>query len=88
MTSSVASERSTPPPWRRRLVAVLALVVVTAFATIVGAGFLGYVPPYLQGDWGCNDVGYPDPPPTYEELLTEHRESPYCARRVRDEEWW
>ena len=87
MTSSVASERPTPPR-RGRVVAVLTGVVVALFATMVWAGSQGYVPPYLQGGWGCNDVGYPDSPPTYEELLIDHRESPYCARRVRDEEWW
>ena len=77
------------PVGRMRLVAFVALPLALGLAVGVWwAGSQGYIPPAWKGSWGCSDVGYPSPPPSYKELVEEHRESPYCARRVRDEAWF
>ncbi len=47
----------------------------------------GYVPPVWAG-WGCSDVAYPSPQPAFAELVDRYGESPYCARRIRGEEWF
>lgn len=52
------------------------------------AGSRGYIPPFWQGGWGCSDVGYPSPPPSFDDLVNEYGESPYCARLVRGEAWF
>ncbi len=67
---------------RVALVLVLGLVLGGGWATV-----RGYVPPVWAG-WGCSDVGYPSPPPAFEELVDRYGESPYCARRIRGEEWF
>lgn len=72
----------------RRVARWLVVVLGAGIVVLLLAGTRGYVPPYWQGGWGCTDVGYPTPTPSYDELVGEHGESPYCARRVRDEQWW
>ena len=52
------------------------------------AGSRGYIPPVWNGGWGCTDVGYPSPVPSFDELVNDYGESPYCARRVLGEEWF
>lgn len=64
------------------------LAVGLALGGVWWAGSRGYVPPVWEGGWGCSDVGYPSPPPSFEELVDDYGESPYCARRVRDEAWF
>ena len=76
-----------PPPITG--IALGGLVVAIALAMAVWwAGSRGYIPPVWEGGWGCADVGYPSPPPSFSELINEHGESPYCARSVRGEEWF
>lgn len=80
-----------PPPLDNgaRRIALGGLVLAIALAMGVWwAGTRGYIPPMWEGGWGCSDVGYPSPPPSFNELVNEHDESPYCARRVRGEEWF
>ena len=72
-----------------RRVAIVALPLALGLAVGVWwAGSQGYVPPFWEEDWGCSDVGYPSPPPSFKELVEEYGEGPYCARRVRDEAWF
>lgn len=81
--------RPTRPTRRARRVAVVAFL--SALALVAGVCWLGsqgYTPPVWEGSWGCSDVGYPSPPPSYEDLVEIYGESPYCARRVRDEAWF
>jgi hypothetical protein len=70
------------------VIAVMAMVGITVVGGLWWAGAKGYVPPFWQGGWGCSDVGYPSPPPSYEELVGKYHESPYCAREVRGETWF
>jgi hypothetical protein len=72
---------------RRIALGGLVLAIVLALG-VWWAGSRGYVPPMWEGSWGCSDVGYPNPPPSFDELVNKHGESPYCARRVRGEEWF
>ena len=67
---------------RVALILVLGLVVGGVWATV-----RGYVPPVWAG-WGCSDVAYPSPQPAFAELVDRYGESPYCARRIRGEEWF
>ena len=83
------------PPYRPPSLAGAGRVALSglgvAIAVATGgwwAGSRGYITPMWEGGWGCSDVGYPDPPPSFDELVNEHDESPYCARRVRGEEWF
>lgn len=71
-----------------RRVALVAFPLALGLAVGVWwAGSQGYIPPVWEGGWGCSDVGYSSPPPSFKELVEEYDESPYCARRVRDEVW-
>ena len=72
---------------RRIALGGLVLLIVLAIG-VWWAGSRGYIPPMWEGGWGCSDVGYPSPPPSFDELVNEYGESPYCARRVRGEEWF
>lgn len=79
-----------PPPLAgagRIVLGGLALAIALAMG-VWWAGSRGYIPPMWEGGWGCSDVGYPSPPPSFDQLINEHDESPYCARRVRGEEWF
>lgn len=75
----------TGPMGRRVLLRVVGGAVVLLLAVLVWANVQGYVP---GPGTGCSDVGYPDPQPTYDELVSDHGESPYCARRVLGQTWW
>lgn len=75
----------TGPMGRRVLLRVVGATVLLLLVVLVPANVLGYVP---GPGTGCSDVGYPAPVPTYEELVGEHGESPYCARRVLGQTWW
>lgn len=78
-----------PPPVavaRRIALGGLVLAIFVAMA-VWWAGSRGYIPPVWEGGWGCSDVGYPSPPPSFDELVDAYGESPYCARRARGEEW-
>lgn len=93
--STMSTPTEVQPPYRpppmagagRIALGVLVLAIVLAMG-VWWAGSRGYVPPMWEGGWGCSDVGYPSPPPSFDELVKEHEESPYCARRVRGEEWF
>ncbi len=37
---------------------------------------------------GCTDEGYPDPMPSYDELVEDYGKHPYCARHARGETWF
>lgn len=79
-----------PPPLdgaRRIVLGGLVLAIAMAMGVWL-AGSRGYIPPMWEGGWGCSDVGYPSPPPSFNQLVNEHDESPYCARRIRGEEWF
>lgn len=91
----MSSSTDTQPPDRHPpvggkglpLVALIVLVALAMSVLWVG-GSRGYLPPIWEGGWGCSDVGYPDPPPSFDDLVSEYDESPYCARRVLGEEWF
>ena len=70
----------------RRIVVLLLVLGVTL--GVWWTGSQGYVPPVWEGTWGCSDVDYPSPPPSFAELVEQYKESPFCARRIRDEAWF
>lgn len=77
------------PKSRTQIVSFVAVSIALGLA--VGAwwtGSRGFMPPVWKGSWGCSDVGYPSPPPSFNELVDRYGESPYCARRVRGEAWF
>ena len=72
---------------RRGLRVAAALLAATIIAVLAGGWWVsqqGYVSWFRTA---CTDEGY-DPVPSYEELVTEYRKSPYCARLIRDETWF
>lgn len=69
---------------RWRAVAAVSMTFVLLIAGGWWASQQGYVAWFVTA---CTDEGY-DPIPSYEELVTEYKKSPYCARRVRDETWF
>lgn len=72
---------------RRGLRVVAALLATTIALLVVGARWAsqqGYVS--LFGTT-CTLEGY-DPVPSYAELVTKYKKSPYCARLIRDETWF
>jgi hypothetical protein len=78
ISSSTISRR-----WR-----VVAAVVSMTFVVLVAGGWWASQQGYVS--WfgtACTDEGY-DPVPSYDELVTEYKKSPYCARRIRDETWF
>ena len=68
----------------RRAVLVLSLVAVLAVSVV---GWWASAQGYIALSASCTDEGYSEPPPSFEELVTEHGLSPYCARSVRGETW-
>lgn len=54
-------------------------------ATAAWAMHQGFIPA-LTGSV-CTAMGY-DPIPSYEVLINDYNESPYCARGVRGETWF
>jgi hypothetical protein len=72
----------------RRWRLVVAVVSMTTFVVLVAGGWWASQQGYVS--WfgaACTDEGY-DPVPSYDELVTKYKKSPYCARRVRDETWF
>jgi len=71
----------------RRWRVVMAVVSMT-FVVLVAGGWWASQQGYVS--WfgtACTDEGY-DPVPSYDELVTKYKKSPYCARHVRDETWF
>jgi hypothetical protein len=66
---------------RLRLVVVVSLAVLSGF--VLWAGYQGYI----ATDRGCDDRGWPDPPPSFDVLVNDYALSRYCARNARDEAW-
>lgn len=63
-------------------------VVSMTFVVLITAGWWASQQGYVS--WfgaACTDEGY-DPVPSYDELVTKYKKSPYCARRIRDETWF
>ena len=84
MLIHVASTAEVRQPARLRrwlLVVVVSLVVVSVL--VLWAGYQGYI----AVDRGCDDRGWPDPPPSFDELVNDYGLSRYCARSARDEAW-
>jgi hypothetical protein len=73
---------------RRRTWHVIAIVAAAALVLLVCVGWWAGLKGYVSwGGTACTDEGY-EPVPSYQELVTEHRKSPYCARLARDETWF
>lgn len=73
-------------PWRTRLLLAAAVLASCAFVFAWWAIDQGYIFP--PTGYACDDEGYGDPPPSFDTLVNEYSESPYCARVVRDENWY
>lgn len=63
----------------------MALVVLALGVGIWWADSQGFI---AFGGVGCSDEGYPDPMPSYDELVDDYGKSPYCARHARGETWF
>ena len=75
------------PSGRAKRLAVLVglLLVLSVSAGLWWANHEGYVRDLNQG---CSDEGYPDPMPSYDELVNDYGKDPYCARLARGEAWF
>lgn len=69
---------------RTRVASALGLVLIVLLG-YWSVSQLGYVPRLTGED--CAAVGY-DPVPSFERLVDEYGESPYCARVIRGENWF
>lgn len=87
ITEPAASGYAGAPTGRAKGRAVGLVVVVAACLGLFlwWASSQGFI---ALGGTGCSDEGYPDPMPSYAELVEDHGKSPYCARHARGETWF
>jgi hypothetical protein len=77
----------TKSPRGSRLAAWPAALVITIIAAPIAGGWWASQQGYVS--WlgtACTAEGY-DPVPSYDELVTKYKKSPYCARLIRGETW-
>jgi hypothetical protein len=70
-----------------RRAAWAAALVATTIAVLVAGGWWARQQGYVS--WtgtACTAEGY-EPVPSYDELVTKYKKSPYCARLIRGETW-
>ena len=70
---------------RRRIAIILGSLLLLVAAVGAWASHQGYI---VITSVACTDQGYRGPIPFYEHLVDMEHLSPYCARRVRGENWW
>lgn len=80
-----APATGTTPNRRRLLLALLLALVLGATGFVWWATRHGYL---VVGSVSCTDVGFRPPVPSYERLTADYHQSPYCARRIRGENWF
>jgi hypothetical protein len=81
-------ERTSTSTIFRRGWRVGAALLATAIVVLVLGGWWASQQGYVSwSGTACTDEGY-DPVPSYAELVTKYKQSPYCARRIRDETWF
>lgn len=70
---------------KRRAVGLVTVALACLGVFLWWASSQGFI---ALGGVGCTDEGYPDPMPSYAELVEEYGKSPYCARHARGETWF